>query len=205
MIYHFLVTLHQPLKLHLHSPPPLCLDEDSPSPTLPFLPYWFRNTVHWGIKPPQDQWPPPHCFHQGISLLQCIWSYQALLIQSLVCGLPSGSTVSGLVSEDRMDPLVGQSLDGPSFSLCSISCPCSSFTQEHFLVKIFKMGGWHHSLTEGIGRGCDGGWGTWGRHTYLLEVVSRFYLPLLWAFWLNSSPLGLGSLMFPWCLRPSRV
>jgi hypothetical protein len=105
---------------------------------------------------------PSHCFHQGISLLQCIWSYKSLLIQSWVCGLPSGSTVSGLVSEDRMDPQVGQSLDSPSFSLCSISCPCSSFTQEGFWVKIIEMVGWHHSLTEGIGRGCGGGWGCGG-------------------------------------------
>ena len=46
-----------PLKLHLHSLPPLCLDEDAPSPTLLFLPYWFRNQLHWSIKPPHDQGP----------------------------------------------------------------------------------------------------------------------------------------------------
>jgi hypothetical protein len=36
---------------------------------------------------------------------------------------------------------VGQSLDGPSFSLCPIFCPCSSFGQEHFCVKNLEIGG----------------------------------------------------------------
>ena len=89
-------------------------------------------------------------------------------LQAPVCkSLLTTGTVSGLVSEDRMYPQVGK-----SFSLCSISCPCSSFSQERFLVKIFEMAGWHHSLTESLGRGCDGGWRTWGRHTYLLSVLS---------------------------------
>ena len=75
--------------------------------------------------------------------------------------LNTGS-VSGLVSADRMDPQVGQSLDGPSFSLCLISCPCSSFAQEHFWVKNFEMGGCNQPLTEGnIGVGV-------GRHRAIL-------------------------------------
>ena len=57
-------------------------------------------------------------------------------LQAPVCkSLLTTETVSGLVSEDRMYPQVGK-----SFSLCSISCPCSSFSQERFLVKIFEMG-----------------------------------------------------------------
>ena len=40
---------------------------------------------------------------------------------------------------DMMDPQVGKLLVGPSSSLCSIFCPCSSFVQEHFWVK--KL--WH--------------------------------------------------------------
>ena len=37
-----------------------------------------------------------------------------------------------------MDPQVGQPLDVPSFCLCSICCPCSSFAEEHLWVKISK-------------------------------------------------------------------
>ena len=82
-----------------------------------------------------------------------------LPLQVPVCKhLLTTGTVSGLVSSDRMDPQVGQSLDGPSFSLCLISCPCSSFAQEHFWVKNFEMGGCNQPLTEGnigvgVGRG----------------------------------------------------
>jgi hypothetical protein len=65
-------------------------------------------------------------------------------------------TVFGLVSADRMDPQVGQSLDGPSFSLCSISCPCSSFAHEHFWVKNFERGSCNQPLTEDNGVGRDG-------------------------------------------------
>jgi hypothetical protein len=50
---------------------------------------------------------------------------------------------------------VGQSLDGLSFSLCSIFCP---FEQEHFWVKFFEICGWPHPSIEGP--------------AYLLEVVS---------------------------------
>jgi hypothetical protein len=68
------------------------------------------------------------------------------------------ATVLGLVSADMMDSQVGQSLVGPSFSLCSIFfCPCSSFAQEHFWVKNFDISGWPHPSTRG--------------HAYLLEVV----------------------------------
>ena len=45
----------------------------------------------------------------------------------------------GLMSADRMDPRVGQSLDVPSFSLWSIFCPCLPFGQEHFRVKSFEI------------------------------------------------------------------
>ena len=36
-------------------------------------------------------------------------------------------------------PHVGQSLDGFSFSLCSTLCPCISFRQEQFWVKILRV------------------------------------------------------------------
>ena len=35
--------------------------------------------------------------------------------------------VPGLVSADEMNPYMGQSLDGLSFSFCSTLCPCISF------------------------------------------------------------------------------
>jgi hypothetical protein len=58
----------------------------------------------------------------------------------------------GLVATFRMDPEVGQSLDGRSFSLCSTLCPCISFRQKQFWVNIFEIGGclypsnWGHTL-----------------------------------------------------------
>jgi hypothetical protein len=53
---------------------------------------------------------------------------------------------------------VGQSLDGLSFSLCSLFAPCVSFGEEHFWVKIFSVVLVAPSLAGG--------------HAYLLEVVS---------------------------------
>ena len=44
---------------------------------------------------------------------------------------------------------MGWSLDGLSFSLCSFSCPCHSFEQEQFWVKIFEMGR-YSSLSIGL-------------------------------------------------------
>jgi hypothetical protein len=60
--------------------------------------------------------------------------YQVLVNKHLL----TTATVLGLVSADRMDPQVELSLVGPSFSLHSIFCPCSSFAQEHFWVKSFE-------------------------------------------------------------------
>ena len=45
---------------------------------------------------------------------------------------------------------MGQSLDGLSFSLCSTLCPCISFRQEQFWVKILEMGRWPHLSTGGL-------------------------------------------------------
>ena len=71
----------------------------------------------------------------------------------------------GLVSADGMNPYVGHSLNGLSFSLCSNSCPCISFKQDQFWVKIFEMVGWHHPSTED--------------NAYLLEVDSIGSISLL--------------------------
>ena len=54
-----------------------------------------------------------------------------------------------LVSACGMDSQVRQSLDGLSFSLCSILCPFISFRQEQFWVKILEMGRWPHPSTRG--------------------------------------------------------
>ena len=63
-------------------------------------------------------------------------------------GVLARATVTVLVPPDMMDSQVGQSLDGPSLSLCAICFSCSSFTQEYLWVKIYKMGGCHPPLME---------------------------------------------------------
>ena len=65
------------------------------------------------------------------------------------------------MSADGMDPTVGWSLDGLSFSLLHTLSPIS-FRQEQFRVKNFQIGEWPHHSTGGEG----------GRCAYLLEVVS---------------------------------
>ena len=80
----------------------------------------------------------------------------------------------GLVSADIIDPQMGQSQVGPSFSLCSIFCPCSSFGQEHFWVINFEMGEWPHPSTGG--------------HAYLLEVVSTGSISPLLGILANGIP-----------------
>ena len=93
--------------------------------------------LHWTVlaEPPKEQ------LHQ-VPVSKCLLAM---------------TTVSGLMSADRRDPQVGQSQDGPSFSLCSISS-LSSFGQELFWVENFEMCVWPHPLT--------------GANTYLLEVIS---------------------------------
>jgi hypothetical protein len=117
------------------------------------------------------------------------------------CLLTTG-TVSGLATADRMDPQVGQSLDGPSFSLCPISCHVLPLLRNISGLKTLRGLGvtnpWQRTMA-GVGVGC--GWAE--AHLYTGGGPYRFYPPLIWAFHLKSSPLRLGSLMFPWCLRPS--
>jgi hypothetical protein len=72
---------------------------------------------------------------------------------------------------------MGQSLDGLSFSLCSIFfCPCLSFGQEHFWVKNVEMGGWPHPSTE-----C---WAC------LLKVVSTGFISALFCISTKVIPIG---------------
>lgn len=77
---------------------------------------------------------------------------------------------------------MGCSLDGLSFSRCSIVCSYLSFGKEHFSVKIFEMCVWPHQL------GTMPIYWKWS-----LLIVS----PLCCVFWLKSSPLGPGSLLLP--------
>ena len=58
MINHFLDNPHRPLKSHLSSHPPLCLNEGASLPTYSLLPFCFCISLYWGIKPPQDKGPP---------------------------------------------------------------------------------------------------------------------------------------------------
>jgi hypothetical protein len=79
---------------------------------------------------------------------------------------------------------VGQSLDSLSFILCSTLCPCISFRQEQFWVKILEMVGWPHPSIEG----------------HLLIRSLQVLYPLCWVFQLMSSPLPNGSLLLS-CLQ----
>ena len=64
-----------------------------------------------------------------------------------------------------MDPQVGQSLDGLSFSLCSIFCPCFSIGKENFWNENFEMSGWPHpSLNCGL----------WQAVNFMSQICSSF-------------------------------
>ena len=63
----------------------------------------------------------------------------------------SNSLCLDLVSADLMNPQMGRSLDGLSFRLCSTFCPCLSFGQEHFWVKILIWDQWRLCLSTGGG------------------------------------------------------
>ena len=75
-----------------------------------------------------------------------------------------------------MDPQVGQSLDGLSFSLFFTLCHCISFRQEQFWVNIFEMGVWPHSST--------------GNHAYPLDMVSTGSISRLLDILANALPVG---------------
>jgi hypothetical protein len=76
-----------------------------------------------------------------------------------------------------MDPQIGQSLHGLSFTLCSTLCPCISFRQEHFWVKILEVSGWPHPST----------WETCLTSAYGLDRFSS-------SFWvISANPILIGS------------
>jgi hypothetical protein len=84
-------------------------------------------------------------------------------------------------------PQVGQTLDGLSFRLCSTLCPCISFRQEQFWVKIFGNGWVAPSLKQGA---MPNLW-IWSQ---------QVLLPLCGVFQLMSSPWGPRSLLLSWHL-----
>ena len=78
-----------------------------------------------GPRQPQTHWSVAGRPFQGISIPgSCLQAHLG----------NSNSVCQGLVPADRMDPQVGWSWDGPSFSLYTYLCPCLSFGQEHFYV-----------------------------------------------------------------------
>ena len=74
------------------------------------------------------------------------------------------------------ESLGGAVSGGLSFSLCSTFCPCISFRQGQFWVKIYEMGGCPHPST----RGC----------VYPLDTVSIVSLSLLLGILANVLPVG---------------
>jgi hypothetical protein len=86
-----------------------------------------------------------------------------------------------------MDPQVGSSLGGLSFSLCSTLCPHISFRQELLWVKNLEVNGWPPPPTGGLSN-------LW---IWSLQVL----FPLCWAFQLISSLYGSGSFLLSCHLR----
>jgi hypothetical protein len=126
-----------PASLPYHSPsqdqgPPLTLMPDKASSAPSVLP----------LTPPLGSL----CSVRWLAVSLCICICQALVEtlrrQLYQAPVSKHFLTSTIVTACGMDPQVGQSLDGLSFSLCSALCPCISFRQEQFWVKILEMGGW---------------------------------------------------------------
>ena len=117
-----------PMRLQTTSAPSVL----SPTPPLrtPCSVQWLAVSIHL-------------CIRQALAEPLRRQLYQAPVIKNFL----ASTTVSGLVSVYGMDPKMGQSLDGLSFSLCSKPCPCISFRQEQFWVKNLEMNAWPHSPT----------------------------------------------------------
>jgi hypothetical protein len=125
----------------------------------------------------------------------CICSSQLLVdpfrgqqYQAPVCKHNMASViVSRLgVCVNEIDPKLGQSLGGLSFSLCSIFVPAFSLGRNNSGLNILKMGGCSPIST--------------GDHVYLLEVVSSSSISHCWTFQQILSPLSPGSLSHPMSL-----
>jgi hypothetical protein len=82
-----------------------------------------------------------------------------------------------------MDTQVGQSQDGLSFSVCVTFCPCLSFGQEQFWVKILRLVG--DPITP------------WGTVPIYWKWSLEYLSPLYWVFWLKSFHWVLGTSCFP--------
>jgi hypothetical protein len=148
-------------------------------PTYLLLPHCPSIPLVWGIKPSLNQGPtlslmpdngitsfsPSPNSSIGVHVLSLMvgcehphlyWSGSGRAFEETAVSssyqqafLGISNSVWVLVSACGMDPQVGQSLDGLSFSLCSTLYPSISFRQEQFWVKILEVGGWPHSSTGG--------------------------------------------------------
>jgi hypothetical protein len=111
-----------PMGLQSPSAPPAL--KPAPPPGYLISVWWLAPSIHICIGyllagPPKEQ---PH----QVPVCKC------LLITA---------TVLGLVSVDRMEPQVGQSPDGPSFSLCSIFVPVLPLNRNISGLKILRWMG----------------------------------------------------------------
>jgi hypothetical protein len=108
----------QPTLFFLWGYNPLC--PSSASPRSPSSVWWFALSIYM------------HC-SVAATISQGTWSLSiSAPWQQQQCRCS--------VSTDRMAPQVGQSLDGTSFSFCSIFCPCLSFGQEHsWVLKLWDV------------------------------------------------------------------
>jgi hypothetical protein len=100
----------------------------------------FPNASIWGPCAKSNDW-----LQESASVLVRLW--QSLSWDSNIRLLSEYTSwhqqsCLGLVSIYGMGTQVGQSLNGLLFSLCSTACPCISFRQEQFCVKIFEIGRW---------------------------------------------------------------
>jgi hypothetical protein len=117
---------------------------------------WFVLLLSYGVANPFSSYDPCPNFSTGITMLSLMvrylhmnlyWSGSGKAFQGTA--IPGSSQQAllgigkcvGLVSVYGMDPQVEQSLDGLPFHLCYTFCPCISYIQQQFRVKIFEIGG----------------------------------------------------------------
>jgi len=125
----------------------------------PLLPNHPRIPVHWGSEPSQDQGPllplmPPFSSFSpfpnssfGVPVISTRASQETSIsgsCQQALLGISNSVWVWCL--HVRWIPRWGSLWNGLSFSPCSTLCPCISFRQEKYWVKIFEKGGWPHGM-----------------------------------------------------------
>lgn len=152
----------------------------------PLLLQFFHQLPHWGPCTQSDGWDQA----SKSALVRC---WQNLPGNSLTRFLTANASwkqqqCQGLMSADRIDPHVGQSLDGPFFSLCSIFLPVFPLDRNISWLKTLR---WVGSPIPGLGV-LPSYW------RWSIQVLS----PRQCAFQLKSSTCGPGNLWLPCCLGP---